>query len=232
MKAKTFVCVLKSGGRYDATHANRLFGHLKRFNPEAALICLTDLDGLDASIDVRPLRYGLRGWFSKLEIFELSERPFVYVDLDVVITGTIDLQIPPGLFLLRDFRGTGVNSSVMLVNGDYRFLLADFLVSAEESQREYSAPDKWGDQDYIRDSGCITGYIQDLFPDLAGSWKNSLDFEMGTIDDAPRVLVFHGSPKPEDLHLKILGDRKIFIFSAKYLPKRLFRRAMRSLRRR
>jgi hypothetical protein len=213
-----FVCVLKSGGSYDAGHVERLAANIRRFQPDAEILCLTDLPALTDGITVVPLRHELRGWFSKLEVFALPLERFIYVDLDVIFTSRIDIDVPPGLWILRGFKGKGVNSSVLLVNGNFRRILEAFLQDPQRLTQEYASADKWGDQDFIRDSGLITGYIQDIDPGLAGSWRQSLRYRMGWIADAPSILIFHGKPKPEQMIVRLYGQRRIFIFSWTYLP--------------
>lgn len=220
----TFVCVLRGGGSYDASHVISLAKSLRRFNPGARLVCFTDLHIPDSTIEVVPLRHGLQGWFSKLEIFSLIDQPFIYVDLDVVITGSIDIRLGKGLYLLRGFGSGSVNSSVMYVDGDFRPILNDFLLDISGNQRAYSVPERWGDQDFIRDSGLISGFLQDVSPELAASWKKDLEYQMGRIYHPPKILVFHGTPKPEELWIRFLSEGAVFIFSFRYFLKYLFRR--------
>jgi hypothetical protein len=213
-----FVCVLKSGGAYSVRHVDTLARNIRQFQPDAQIHCLTDLPTLPPGIVAVPLRYGLKGWFSKLEIFGLPIERFIYTDLDVVFTSRVDPEVPPGLWILRGFKGHGVNSSVLLVNGSFRRILDDFLVDAQRLTREYATAQKWGDQDFIVDSGMLTGYVQDICPNLAGSWRQTLRYRMGRITDAPSILVFHGKPKPEHMMLRLFGGNHIFIFSWTYLP--------------
>lgn len=211
-----FVCVLKSGGSYHAQHVQDLLAGLRRYQPQARLVCLTDLPDVGPGVEVVPLQHNLPGWFSKLEMFALPLAAFLYIDLDVVFTGPVDIDIPDGLWILRGFKGQGVNSSVLLVRGQYPQILDSFVQDRERLIPEYSGP-KWGDQDYILDSGCITGFIQDRFPTLAGSWRQTLHYRMGVIADAPSILVFHGKPKPQDLRLRLLGPHRVALFAWTYL---------------
>ncbi len=177
---------------------------------------MTDADIENPSIEKIPLTHNLKGWFSKLEIFKITEFPFLYIDLDVYVTGKIDFVLPEGLYLLRGFSTGAVNSSVMYVNGDHRYILEKFLENPENFTVEYSVPEKWGDQDFIRDYGKISGLLQEKLPKLAKSWKRDLNHKIGIIQDPPKILVFHGNPKPEDLFIKKIGDNRIFIYSLLY----------------
>lgn len=220
-----FVCVLKTGGSYGLPDVRALQASIRRFNPHATLCCLTDAPDAESAdgIEVMRLEHNLPGWFSKLEVFRIRNRPFIYVDLDVVFTSHVRVGIPEGLWILRGFKGSGVNSSVLLVNGDFSIILERFLQARDDNVRKYSSSgDFWGDQDVIRDSGLITGYIQDIAPTLAGSWKNTLRYAMGTVRHAPAILVFHGQPKPSEMSIRVLDEGVVRIFCGRYLPHALY----------
>ena len=193
---------LQERWRIRRAHVAALQQQLARHAPGARLICLTDLPDMPAGVERRALQHDLPGWFSKLEIFDLPERCFLYIDLDVFITRSPLTDAPPGLWLLRCFKGRDFNSSVMLVNGNYRRILERFLADTQANLQAYSGCTGWGDQDFIRDSGQISGALQDLHPNLAASWKVDLRYRMDWIDPAPAVLVFHGKPKPEQLRIE------------------------------
>lgn len=219
-----FVCVLKSGGRYTPDHVLELAAHIRRFHDSFRLICLSDVEVVGRDIETVPLRHGLKGWFSKLEIFALHEPRFLYLDLDTLVTGPVDIHLGPGLFVLRDFDVGAVNSSVMYVEGDFKYVLDAFLEAPEAFTREYAVPEKWGDQDFIRDKAHITGFFQDLMPGFALSWKRDLNYQLGRITKPPAILVFHGQPKPGDLNIGFEADGTLYVRSLRYLPKYLFKR--------
>ena len=83
----------------------------------------------------------------------------------------------------------------------------------------------WFSKLAILGSGFITGCIQDRFPTLAGSWRQTLHYRMGVIADVPSILVFHGQPKPQDLRL--LGPRRVALFPWAILPHALVHRLRR-----
>jgi hypothetical protein len=220
-----FLCVLKSGGSYNQQHVISLAKNIWRYNPDARIICMTDTKIENSNIETIPLTHNLKGWFSKLEIFKISESPFLYVDLDIYVTGKIAFDLPKGLYLLRGFSTGAVNSSVMYINGNYRYILEKFLENPEAYANEYSVPEKWGDQDFIRDHGKISGLLQEEVPGLAKSWKRDLNHKIGVIHHPPKILVFHGNPKPENLFIRKIGENSILIYSLlygiKYLAKLL-----------
>ena len=212
----TVVCVCKSGGEYGVAQVQALQQQLHRHASGARLICLSDLPSMPKGVELRPLRHDLPGWFSKLEIFALPERCFLYLDLDVVITRNPLVSAPPGLWLLRGFKGHDYNSSLMLVNGNFGSILDDFLLDVPGHIKAYSGAKGWGDQDFIRDSGLVSGGLQKLHPNLAASWKVDLNYRMDWIEPAPAVLVFHGRPKPEELRIDNPQPGRVRVRSWRY----------------
>lgn len=223
----TFVCVLKSGGSYYPKHVIDLAENIKNFHPNARVLCLSDVSIHSNLVEVVPLKHDLKGWFSKLEIFDLVHElstPLLYLDLDVLVTRPIDLELGAGLHLLKGFSDGAVNSSMMLINGNYSHILDTFLSSKDKYTAEYSTHEKWGDQDFIRDHAVITSLIQSSHPNLVGSYKRDLNYQMGFIKTPPAVLIFHGRPKMDDLFILHSARMGLFMFSFKYLPKLIWRR--------
>lgn len=222
-----FVCVLKSGGRYTAEHVLELAAHIRRFHPNFRLICLSDVPVIGENIETVPLQHNLQGWFSKLEVFALAEPRFLYLDLDTLVTAPVDISLGAGLFVLRDFDVGAVNSSVMYVDGSFKYVLDAFLADPIAFTNEYSVAEKWGDQDFIRDNAKITGFLQDLMPGFALSWKRDLNYQLGRIQNPPAILVFHGKPKPGDLSIGFDASGTLYVRSLRYLPKFLIKRIFR-----
>ena len=218
-----FVCVLKSGGRYTPEHVLELAAHIRRFHPSFRLICLSDVPVTGMNIETVPLQHNLQGWFSKLEVFALAEPRFLYLDLDTLVTAPVDLSLGAGLFVLRDFDVGAVNSSVMYVDGNFKYVLDAFLSDPVAFTQEYSVPEKWGDQDFIRDNATISGFFQDLMPGFALSWKRDLNYQLGPIKKPPAILVFHGNPKPGDLNIGFDSGGTLHVNSLRYLPKFLIK---------
>lgn len=219
----TVVCVLKSGTwkpwrdkDYSVTYTPRHVQWLRdQFASQVAephrFVCLTDIEV--PGVETRPLRDGLPGWWSKLEIFR-EFRKALYVDLDTVILR----DIGPYVFHGHKFtvcaslsRKTGINSSVMSWDGDYGWLYEKFIDDRERVMREYTQRNLWGDQDFIRDSmdgrfpvtrfqdrtpGLVISYKHDIMnrgkQALGGRLRTPL---RGTWWNKPRIICFHGKPK-------------------------------------
>jgi hypothetical protein len=87
------VCVLKTGGDYDAEYVARLQASVAA-NSSAPLsfLCLTDDHQVSSFCSTIPLKHGWPSWWSKIELFRpgLLPGPSLYLDLDTLILGNID----------------------------------------------------------------------------------------------------------------------------------------------
>ncbi|KKM72785.1 hypothetical protein LCGC14_1417100 [marine sediment metagenome] len=217
----TVACVLKSGGIYDRTWVDRLQrGVVQHMNAEHRFVCLTDTLSDDVMFEQsagtglawQRLRHGWPGWWSKMELFRL-DGPVLYLDLDVVITGSLDELIAadcqpfdPAAFAIseqlgktnllvapRDFMNKReLNSSVLFFN-DCGYLYDQF---AEDPDRHMSR--FRGDQNFITDRcwdaltfppGWCVSYRRDCRTKLG----------VGQLPKGARVVCFHGAPKPPDV---------------------------------
>src|SRR5688572_27758484 len=100
---KQFIC-MKWGTLYGPEYANRLYAMVRRHTTgPIRFVCLTDdRTGLHPEIEAFncptvpiPAPYNMRGW-RKVSLWGTSERLFdlsgdwLFIDLDVVITGSLD----------------------------------------------------------------------------------------------------------------------------------------------
>ncbi len=183
-------------------------------------VCLTDME--IPGVETLPLQDNLPGWWSKLEIFRDFAKA-TYVDLDTVICGDISGPLCSGHKFTMSSHMTkrfGVNSSVMSWDGDYSFLYDDFMARKNEIMAQYVVKSHWGDQDFIRDTlttrlgGPIVKF-QHTMPDFILSYKHDIlnkgmPMRFGSRRRArlgkdwwrgPRVVCFHGAPKPYEVDL-------------------------------
>jgi hypothetical protein len=215
MKQPNIVCVLRSGGAYTPEYVHRLQQGLRSYlRIPHRVVILTDMDPTlfghvqDSvqSCTVMPLMYNWPGWWSKLEVFRLVDRPTLYFDLDTIIKGDITDIVEwlittesPTFFGLEDWLEPTktINSSVMYWLGNFHFLTGEFAVDPERYMQQYR---KWplvGDQGYITERVVPNGLfraIQPYFPGRFVSYKKSelVDREKAS------VICFHGSPKPHE----------------------------------
>ena len=205
------ICV-KWGRLYGPEWVWRLKSGIDRHLPGHEFVCMTDVpvEGIEcvATADDLP------GWWSKIGLFRPGLFPGnnLYLDLDVVITGSlrplVDLlsQDATKLWALDDFsysllkpkQGIGpdtkrllggdgtINSSVMLWNGDHCFKAwADFDPAVMQELH--------GDQNWI--TRALWPNINLIPAGLACSYKYHT---MRGLGGAP-VTVFHGEPKVTQL---------------------------------
>lgn len=225
----TVACVLKSGvfKPWDYKDYTVSYGpeHVRWLRDQFAakvtlphqFVCLSDIEV--PGVHTIPLRDNLPGWWSKMELFREFQRAF-YVDLDVVLMG----DISPYMFGHFKFamsanmtRRHGVNSSVMSWEGDHRFLYERFIANKDEVMKTFNKTARWGDQDFIKETyTAVRGPLpkfQHKFPELIVSYKYDIMSKgqrvkpgardrvplRGEWQQKPRVVVFHGSPKPHQV---------------------------------
>ena len=161
-----------------------------------------------------------RSWWYKLQLFNTEEFSgnLLYFDLDTVITGNIDWiwRLPTDYFwALKDFQHlyrknlTKINSSVMWVdNTRWRHLYNDLDINRLKTVSKH-----YGDQDYIYEN-IPQHRIRYLDLHRVNSWrwqahdggwnfasKTSKIPGTGTkIERDVSILVFHGNPKPHEIH--------------------------------
>lgn len=204
---KTVACVLKSGGwrnrsmrvEYTPAHVRWLRDMVARhLRVPHRFVCLTDVPV--QGVDTLPLRDGLPGWWSKMELFREFDEAF-YLDLDTVIVGDITplvthahrFTVLRNLSIKADGR---IGSGLMAWNGDYSHLHREFMAAPEKHMAECTTPAKWGDQGFIQSAQKERDYFQDLFPGWIKSFK--FDLNRGNPTRDCRVVCFHGMPKPWD----------------------------------
>lgn len=211
---RTIAC-MKWGTKYGPGYANVLLAMLNRFMTSPfRLICFTDdPDGLDPAMETRPLPEvpippgsPERGW-NKLGLFhpdiDLPAEPVLFLDLDVVITGSMDVFFEvPGEFRISndwDWRKPGVgNSSVFrFVPGTQDHIWTRFHDDPESARNSVR-----NEQEYVSKTARDLAFWPDP---LCRSYKRHClprgflkAFRKPRLPEGARVLIFHGDPKPED----------------------------------
>ncbi len=205
---KTIVCVLKSGGEYDAQYVHKLKeGIDKNIKKPYRFVCLTDLPEIEG-IETRQLEFTWQGWWAKMELFKPSMRDlgdFLYIDLDTVIVDSLDV-----LFkrfqnsALRDMYAKEghkdwsgrVGSGVMRLTTALRHeIWADWI---KKPTHNIKACGVYGDQKYLKDFFIPLPRLQDLFPKFFVSYKAGNVKDNGVPKDAG-MIVFHGLPRPKEV---------------------------------
>ena len=221
---KTVIC-LKHGAKYSAEYVNVLYSMVERnISPPFKFICFTeDPNNLRSEVEVRNLPNGLHGWWYKPWLFSkdtLLEGTILYIDLDVVISGSLDklFDYSPGDWCtIRDFTRSmrpdwkKYNSSVIRFEaGQLEYIWQNFKADKDNLMKRY-----FGDQDYLFAVSQENNPAV-LFPD---DWIQSWKWEVRKSKDltpGPRgqrtlakienvkpgaecsICVFHGDPNPHN----------------------------------
>lgn len=193
MDKATVVCVYKKGKHYDSRYVRRLYDDVIA-NGARKFLCLTDDPTVGYICPILPLEHNYRGWWSKLELFKLTDQSYVYFDLDTIIKDDITpiLTHPHSFSMLKGLSGTGRPASgIMAWNGDYSHILKSFK---RKHMTEYTTPEKWGDQGFIADHlGFEPDYLQDIFPSgfiVSRKYASKEERQNATI------VCYHGNPRP------------------------------------
>lgn len=197
----TIACVLRSGGEYEPKHVIGLLHQLKRhMQAPFKLVCLTDCDFKHPEIQCVPLLHGWPGWWSKLELFRVFKRDYVfYMDLDTMITGDItDIVMPKhGFWGLRDFNHPGsFASGLMAWDGNHSYLYERFAEDTHHHTSAHKVPQSWGDQGYIHSALRVPPMaFQDHYGNRIISWKKHV-LPHCALTAQPSIVCFHGKPRP------------------------------------
>lgn len=189
------ICVLKKGGAFRRADVFNLKQQVdQNLKIPHRFICYSDVE----TPWTVPLDLGLRGWWSKVEIFRESG-PCLYLDLDTALFQDLSelgrkIEETPGLFaMLRPIRKRrqkrfGFTSGVMAWNGDFSFLFSGFQM-----------PDYRQDQRYFVEAAQAAGirieYVNNLLPPRAiRSYKRHVR-PRGILPEM-MICCFHGHPRP------------------------------------
>lgn len=214
------VCVLKSGGIYDASWVDRLHTGLIRWWPHRAppfkLLCLTDTGDIGIpGVTSIPLKHNWPGWWSKIEMFgpmlpkvQPGRVTYLYLDLDTVITGPLDQlwAASAPLIALRDPETTRVASGILKFTRGWHQTVGK-AIYAEMAENPTKCVDELrdGDQQLISKhtlrfgpgGNVLTGrWLQDVCPGFALSYKREIGIGGGARGS---IVYFHGEPKPCDI---------------------------------
>ena len=196
----TVACVLRSGGVYTPEWVQRLAAGVDRHLPlPYRFVGLSDV--LVSNVECVKLSPSAGpGWWSKLSLFEpgVLRGRVLFLDLDSVIVGDLsDLASYASAFgMLSDYyRPQLAQSGIMAWD-------ADGPIPGEIWARWITDPGVnmsrcWGDGVLIAE--VLAGRedrLERLYPGQLPSWKVDC---RGVVPPGARVVVFHGSPKPDHL---------------------------------
>ncbi|MCC5839855.1 MAG: glycosyl transferase [Opitutales bacterium] len=211
------VICMKWGTKFPALYVNRLHSmvsrHLKRPH---RFVCFTDdPTGLHSAIEALPLPPmdlppgKERGW-RKLSTFQspLADLtgPTLFLDVDIVILGDLDAFFEhPGEFCiihdwLRPNRIEGNSSVYRFEANRFPEIYAEFIADIDKVKAEHrheqsylsSAVHRMGKLTYWPADWCVSFKRHCLLPFPLSIWK------VPEPPEKAKILVFHGSPTPED----------------------------------
>jgi len=192
------VCVLKSGGEYDAEWVRKLRdGVARNTTIPYTFQCLSDVD---VPCERIPLRHDWPGWWSKIELFREVDGPTLYLDLDTVVTGSLDrfADIQSDFAMLRNFNNPQmVGSGVMWFRKPIRKVYDRFCekpykwIQYHEERRDGTY---LGDQAFIWDS--LGRQVDRLPMDSIKSYKYHCT---KGLPEGTSLVCFHGLPKAPDI---------------------------------
>ena len=211
------VICMKWGTKFGPEYVNRLHGMVSRhLSRPHRFVCFTDdATGLAEGIEARPLPVmdlppgKERGW-RKLSTFQAPladlTGPTLFLDLDLVILDALDPFFEfPGEFCiihdwLRPWRITGNSSIYRFEANAHPGCYADFMAAIDEVKREHRNEQAYLSQ-WMHDQGklkywpaewCVS-FKRHCIPKFpANLWRAPAK------PAGARVLVFHGSPTPEE----------------------------------
>jgi len=221
----TVLC-MKWGAKYGPDYVNRLYGMVARHLARPfRFVCLTDdAAGIRADVACAPIpalppiaQPKERGWL-KLASFSpslqgLLDEVVLYLDLDVVIMDALDpfFEHPGALPLIRDWyhpvRRVG-NSSVYRYRPAERYALfeafcadTDAIVRRIRNEQEFLSEylEQRGELSFWPQAWCQSFRVGCLAPWPARAWRTP------RAPPGTRILIFHGSPKPDEAMVGRLG---------------------------
>lgn len=192
------LCVLRSGGVYDAEDVIRLHDGVRAHLPGAMFRCLSDVRV--PGVNTIPLLTDWPGWWAKLEAFR-PDLPgdWLYMDLDTIIVGPLADMLGLGrLAIMRDvYRRDGLQSSIMwLPEAERAAVWPHWSANPKRHMRRHA---NGGDQEYLEEHWLGRATLwQDALPGQVVSYKADV-LRLGKVPSGARAVVFHGRPKPRDL---------------------------------
>lgn len=195
------VCVLKSGGDYDAEYVRKLRdGVAKHLTLPHRFICLSDVD---VPCERIPLKHGWKGWWSKLELFrpDVVRGKTLYLDLDTVITGNLDaVATIPYDFAMLNIRAKDVkigNSGAMWFGKPQPHVYRRFVEKPDywiDFHVKHAENRYMGDQAFISDCFDHIPKLHQALPGFFQSYK--YDRLQDKVPPECAVVCFGGPPRP------------------------------------
>lgn len=199
----TVLCVLKSGGGYDAEWVRKLRdGVARNLSRPHRFVCLSDVD---VPCERIPLTRNWPGWWSKIELFSPGTiiSPSLYLDLDTVITGSLDqfLTISDGFSMLQNFwRPDRVGSGIMWFKSPDTVPTKVFTKFAKMPECYIGHHERSRNGVYVGDQAFIWDVLGPDIAKLKDLGIRSYKFHCTNgLPQGTSVVCFHGKPRPPEI---------------------------------
>ncbi len=195
----TVICVLRSGGTYDAEWVRKLRdGVARNLKRPHAFKCLSDVE---VPCERIPLQHDWPGWWSKIELFRpgVITGQTLYFDLDTVITGPLEVSPrAPDFATLESFwTPEMIGSGVMWFSGD-NVPHKVYEKFAKQPQAYIRHHERNADGTYVGDQAFIWDALNREIEHINGYLPGIKSYKMHCSKHLPsdaRVVCFHGRPK-------------------------------------
>jgi len=196
---RTFACVLKTGGDYNADHVRILQNQVMRAMPSTErFVCLTDLPSIK-DVETIPLKLNLKGKYSMMEVFRITGE-VVVTGLDTILMGNLDKiwdvahETKENTFwMMKSFnKRRQYGNNPMVWNGDWSRLFYNYdpqVSLTYDLEQEYTI---WK----LRQEKADIQVLNDHFKIESYKYTYMGGRKAATGD---RFLIFHGSPRPHQV---------------------------------
>mgnify|MGYP001611454496 CR=1 FL=1 len=198
----TVMCVLRSGGIYTPEWVRKLRDAVERnIVGRHKFVCLSDVEVPCERID---LAVDWPSWWGKIAMFRpgVIDGPTLYFDLDTVITGPVDPNVPHDFAMLQSFwKEDMVGSGVMWFSGQnvphnvYTKFVKQPKAYMAHYERNKDGP-YVGDQAFIHDT--LNKDVPTINDHLPGIKSYKMHCHRRLPADA-RIICFHGVPRPSEV---------------------------------
>ena len=206
------ICVLRSGGVYDASWVAKLKAGCERNLPKHIFNCLSDAP---VPCNRIPLTEDWPSWWAKIALFRkgVIDGPTLYLDLDTVITGPIDasalIRRGPDFAMLQSFwKHEMVGSGVMWFSGE-NVPHKIYEKFAKQPKAYMAHHERHRDGTYVGDQAFIFDALEHDVERINDYLPGIKSYKMHCAKALPKdasIVCFHGVPRPTEVHTDWMAE--------------------------
>jgi hypothetical protein len=192
------ICVLRSGGTYDASWVEKLKNGCERHLPKHVFNCLSDVP---VPCNRIPLEHDWPSWWSKIELFRegVIDGPTLYLDLDTIVVGKIEiLRNSVDFAMLQSFwKPDMVGSGVMYFSGE-NVPTNVYTKFAKQPKAYIAHHERHADGTYVGDQAFIWDCMKHEVPRINDCLPGIKSYKMHCHRRLPSdasLVCFHGRPR-------------------------------------